>query len=157
MIINLSDNKLYKIWDKMKKLAKILTVLALLFSVCACSNDPIDKKISEAFKCLMDDNHEKARQIGDNLLRNYYPEMTLEQKCDLAVLYCCVYYEIEDDADLDKFVMVFKDTMKTPQAARKYYKRVYGEEIYDMLQEYKSLGVFDEELDALEKVWDEIW
>ena len=134
----------------MKKLAKILTVLVLLFSVCACSNDPIDKKINEAAECINDDNHEKALRLCDNLLSNSFSQMSLEQKCDLAVLYCAIYDEIDDDEIGYKFVAVFNETMKSPQAARKYYKSVYGDDGYDMLSLAKEMVELGQEIDS----WD---
>lgn len=140
----------------MKKIAKILTALALLFSVCACGNDPIDKKIkdpidrkiNEAAECINDDNHEKALRISDNLLNNDFSQMSLEQKCDLAVLYCLVYDELLDDEIGYKFVAVFDETMKNPQAARKYYKNVYGDDVYEMLSLAKQMVELGQEIDS---------
>jgi hypothetical protein len=95
----------------MKKLTKFLMAMALLFSVCACEVDPIDKKIQEAAECIYDDNHERALKISDNLLSNSFSQMSLEQKCDLAVLYYVVYSELGDDEIGYKFVAVFDETM----------------------------------------------
>ena len=134
----------------MKKLTKFLMAMALLFSVCACEVDPIDKKIHEAAECIYDDNHEKALKISDNLLSNSFSQMSLEQKCDLAVLYYAVYSELGDDEIGYKFVAVFDETMKNPQAARKYYKSAYGEDEYDILSMAKEMVEIGQEIDS----WD---
>ena len=134
----------------MKQLSKMLLMALLLFSVCACEVDPIDKKINEAADCINDDNHEKALKICDNLLNNSFSQMSLEQKCDLAVLYCAIYGEIGDDEIGYKFVAVFDETMKSPQAARKYYKSICGDDEYDMLSLTKEMVEVGQEIDS----WD---
>ena len=133
----------------MKKLTRILVAIALLFSVCACDVDPIDKKIIEAANCIFDDDYERALKINDNLLNNNYSRMSLEQRCDLAVLYYAIYGELGTDEVGDKFLAVFNETMKSPQAARKYYKKEIGEDVYSELLMTKELLELGQEIDNI--------
>ena len=137
----------------MKRFSKLILAALLLISVCACSDlDPIDEKIYEASNLIGDEDYERARMICDNLYKNSYSKMNLERKCDLAVMYCLIYADIDDEADLAKFMQIFRDLKKTsPQAARKYIKNTYGDEVYDGLQMYKTLGEMDED------DWDAGW
>ena len=137
----------------MKRFSKIILAALLLVGVCACSDlDPIDEKIYEASNLIGDEDYERARMICDNLYKNSYSKMKLERKCDLAVMYCLIYIDIDDEADLAKFMQIFKDLMKTnPQSTRKYIKNTYGDEVYDGLQMYKTLGEMDED------DWDAGW
>ena len=123
----------------MKKLAKILTMLALLFSVCACNEESIDEKIAKASEHCKYANREdetlEALKICNNLYDKSFKKMSLEQKCDLAVLYYDIFSEFEND-DVHykeagyKFMEVFNETMKNKQAARNYYERKYGDDFY---------------------------
>lgn len=150
----------------MKEITKVLMMVVLLFAVYACGNNqigeklnnvvsqieeekhnPIDAKLEEAADYINDDYHERAKTICDGLLKNSFHIMTMEQKCDLAVLYCIIYDELGDTDSGKKFVYVFDETMKNPQKARSYYKSVYGEEIYEELKLYKEVGELDVEID----------
>ena len=73
--------------------------------------------------------------------------MSIEQKCDLAVLYCAIYDEIGDTDSGRKFVHVFNEAMKNPQKARSYFKSAYGEDAYEDLKLYKEIGELDIEID----------
>ena len=123
----------------MKKLTKIMMMLALLFSVCACNEESIDEKIAKASEHCKYANREdetlEALKICNNLYDKSFKKMSLEQKCDLAVLYYDIFSELEnDDARYKevgyKFMEVFDETMKNKQAARNYYERKYGENYY---------------------------
>ena len=114
-------------------------MLALLFSVCACNEESIDEKIAKASECYVHANQEgkilEALKICDNLYDKSFKKMSLEQKCDLAVLYYDIFSELKnDDARYKevgyKFMEVFDETMKNKQAARNYYERKYGENYY---------------------------
>ena len=132
----------------MKKFTTILTALVLLLLVGACSNDPIDQKLNEAADCILDDNHEKAQRICDNLVKYDYSQMSLEQKCDLAVLYACIFTELGTDDAGYKFVAVFDDTMESPQAARKYYKNTCGDDFYEGMSVTRDLVEMGLEIDS---------
>lgn len=132
----------------MKQLSKMLMMAMLLLGVCACEVNPIDKILNEAADCIKDDDHEKALRICDNLLNNRFSQMSLEQKCDLALLYCAIFDEINEDEIGYKFVAVFNETMKNPQAARKYYKNSYGDDVYDILSLTKDVVELGQEIDS---------
>lgn len=132
----------------MKQLSKMLMMAMLLLGVCACEVNPIDKILNEAADCINDDDHEKALRICDNLLNNRFSQMSLEQKCDLALLYCAIFDEINEDEIGYKFVAVFNETMKNPQAARKYYKNSYGDDVYDILSMTKDVVELGQEIDS---------
>ncbi len=123
----------------MKKITKILMMLALLFSVSACNEESIDEKIAKASEHCKYANREdetlEALKICNNLYDKSFKKMSLEQKCDLAVLYYDIFSELKnDDARYKevgyKFMEVFDETMKNKQAARNYYERKYGENYY---------------------------
>ena len=70
----------------MKKILTLLFFPLFLLSLSACGTE-IDNRIYEASDALDNTDYEDAQNICDRTINRYWDEMTLENKCDLAVLY----------------------------------------------------------------------
>ncbi len=70
----------------MKKILTLLFFPIFLLGLSACGNE-ITNQINEAAEAVENSDNELAQSICDRIVDEHWDDLTLENKCDLAVLY----------------------------------------------------------------------
>lgn len=109
---------------------KIFSMLCACFLFISCMTG-LDKDINKAACAIDDDDYETAQLICDRLIANDWENLTLENKCDLAICYLALYGEINDESNLENMIKCYESAMsESPKETRKYLKSI-DEGIYD--------------------------
>lgn len=117
-------------------LAKIVDMKKILLMLCTFSlfiscMTGLDKDIDNAAYAIENDDYETAQLICDRVMAYDWENLSLENKCDLAICYLALYGEIDDDSNLDSMIKCYESAMdESPKETRKYLKSI-DEDVYD--------------------------
>lgn len=140
----------------MRKFLVFMWLPMLLLCMTACESSEIDKKINMATTAIEDDDYEKAQKICDQLMKNNWSELTLENKCDLTICYTALYSELSDNEEnnMASLKKCYNSAMKeNPKETRKYFKSLdeeAGEAVHEVIKFIIEMDELGDELEDLD-------
>lgn len=140
----------------MRKILVCMVLPIFLLGMTACGGTEVDKQLNLAANAIEDDDYEKVQVICDQVMKKYWSELTLENKCDLAACYAMLYGELDtnEDANLAALKKCYKAAMKeNPKETRKYFNDM-DEEAHDAIKLLIELDEMGEEFDEMLQDWD---
>lgn len=132
----------------MRNLFLVFACICMTLSLHSCGET--NSKIADAVNAIEQNDYEKAQALCNEVMKTQWRDLTLEDKCDLAVCFCVLYNELSDNEEhnMASFRKCYESAMKeNPKAVRDYLDAA-DEELHDALK-------FVIEMDDLEKELDE--
>lgn len=137
----------------MKKILTLLFFPIFLLGLSACGTE-IDNQINEAGDAFVDADYEKAQSICDRTISKYWAEMTLENKCELAVIYASLYGEMDgygdDEHNLNMLKKCYYSAMDEDAKATRDYLNSLEDGTHDAIELVLEITDLADELDS----WD---
>lgn len=139
--------------QEMKSLKKNIYLLGILFVTLgfySCGSE-VDAKIVKAIEFVENEDYERAQEICDNVFFTQWDQLTLENKCELSVLYAALYSELSEneEGNLKALRRCYESAMKEDAAAARRYFKSMDEDDSEMTI-YESIK-FILEMDELGK------
>lgn len=134
----------------MKNLFLLFVSVCMALSLYSCSET--NSKIADAASAIEQNDYEKAQVLCDEVMETQWHNLSIEDKCDLAVCYCVLYGELSDNEEhnMASFRKCYESAMKeNPKAVRDYLDAA-DEDLHDSMK-------FLIEMDDLGKEIDEAW
>lgn len=130
----------------------LLVLPMLMLGLTGCGTE-IDNQISNAADAIDNEDYYEGQSICDKVMDNYWGEMTIENKCEMACLYAVLYGEMdeaEDEHNIDMCRKCYTSAMEEDSDAAQEYLNSMEDglheaidfilEMYDLGSELEDLG-----------------
>lgn len=137
----------------MRKILLFVVLPVLMLGMSACSGNEVDKKLEKAAECIEKGDYEMAQAYCDVLYSEQWNNLTVENKCNLAICYLSLAgeYNINEDSNMAAMRKCYEAVMKeNSKDAKAYLTSIIDEEtdvnMYDALELVIGLDDMGKEL-----------
>lgn len=118
----------------MRNLFLLFASVCMALSLYSCSET--NSKIADAANAIEQNDYEKAQVLCDEVMKTQWKDLTIEDKCDLAVCFCALYTELSNNEEhnMASFRKCYESAMKEDPKTVRNYLDAADEDLHDAMK-----------------------